>query len=403
MKSKILKMLRNADEFISGQSICDALNISRTAVWKYINQLKTEGYEIEAVSNKGYHIVQYPDIVTKEEIESQLILKESETENIIKKVVFYDEVDSTNNVAKQAAEDGEESGTLFVTEHQTAGRGRRGKTWVSPAGSEICMTLLLRPEINPAAAPMLTIITAMAVAYALNDIVKDISNNNANDMTNHVVGDISKKDVKDISNPIVEDASSNSDKNILNFIVEGTSKNGGKDILNPIVKNISKNGVPVECFIKWPNDIVMGNHKICGILTEMSAEPDWTNYVVIGIGINVNTEQFDDEVNGIATSIYRQTGVKVKRSTIIVHFIKHFSQMYTKFIETCDLSAFIEDYNTLLINCGRQVQINENNCSYTALAQGIDKFGRLIVEKEDGQKTEIMAGEVSVRGLYGYV
>lgn len=371
MKSKILKMLRNADEFISGQSICDALNISRTAVWKYINQLKTEGYEIEAVSNKGYHIVHYPDIVTKEEIESQLVLKESEAENVIKKVVFYDEVDSTNNVAKQAAEDGEESGTLFLTEHQTAGRGRRGKTWISPAGSEIFMTLLLRPKINPATAPMLTIIAAMAVAHALNDIVKDMSSNIDNNMTNKVVGDLSKNDVKDIS--------------------------------NHIAKDISNNIVPKECFIKWPNDIVMGNHKICGILTEMSAELDWTNYVVIGIGINVNTKQFDNEVNGIATSIYLQTGEKVKRSNIIVHFIKHFSEMYTKFIETCDLSAFIDDYNTLLINCGRLVQINENKNSYTALAQGIDKFGRLIVEKEDGQKTEIMAGEVSVRGLYGYV
>lgn len=371
MKSKILKMLRNADEFISGQSICDTLNISRTAVWKYINQLKTEGYEIEAVSNKGYHIVHYPDIVTKEEIESQLVLKESETENVIKKVVFYDEVDSTNNVAKQAAEDGEESGTLFVTEHQTAGRGRRGKTWISPAGSEIFMTLLLRPKINPAIAPMLTIIAAMAVAHALNDIVKDMSSNIDNDMTNKVVEDTSKNDVKDIS--------------------------------NYIAKDISNNVVSKECFIKWPNDIVMGNHKICGILTEMSAELDWTNYVVIGIGINVNTKQFDDEVNGIATSIYLQTGEKVKRSNVIVRFIKHFSEMYTKFIETCDLSAFIDDYNALLINCGRQVQINENKNSYTALAQGIDKFGRLIVEKEDGQKTEIMAGEVSVRGLYGYV
>lgn len=386
MKSKILRMLRNADEFISGQSICDTLNISRTAVWKYINQLKAEGYEIEAVSNKGYHIVHYPDIVTKEEIESQLVLEEAETENVIKKVVFYDEVDSTNNVAKQAAEDGEESGTLFVTEHQTAGRGRRGKTWVSPAGSEIFMTLLLRPKINPAAAPMLTIIAAMAVAHALNDIVKDMSSNNVNDMTNHVVGDILKKSVKDISNPIAKDISSNGDKDVLHSIVEG----------------ISKNGVP-ECFIKWPNDIVMGNHKICGILTEMSAEPDWTNYVVIGIGINVNTKQFDDEVNGIATSIYLQTGEKVKRSNIIVHFIKHFSQLYAKFIETCDLSAFIDDYNALLINCGKQVQINENNNSYTAIAQGIDMFGRLIVVKEDGQKAEIMAGEVSVRGLYGYV
>lgn len=351
MKSKILTMLRNADEFISGQSICDTLNISRTAVWKYINQLKMEGYEIEAVSNKGYHIRYYPDVVTKEEIESQLVLKEQNKEfaapNVVKKVVFYDEVDSTNNVAKQAAEDGEESGTLFVTEHQTAGRGRRGKTWVSPAGSEIFMTLLFRPKINPTVAPMLTIITAMAVAHALNDVVNDMSSN--------------------------------------------------------IAKDISKDVASKECFIKWPNDIVMGNHKICGILTEMSAEPDWTNYVVIGIGINANTKQFDDEVKDIATSIYLQTGKKVKRSNVIVCFIKHFSQMYAKFIETCDLSAFINDYNTLLINCGRQVQINEKNSSYTALAQGIDKFGRLIVVKEDGQRAEIVAGEVSVRGVYGYV
>ena len=72
-------------------------------------------------------------------------------------------------------------------------------------------------------------------------------------------------------------------------------------------------------------------------------------------------------------------------------------------LKSCDLSSFIDDYNALLINCGRQVQINENNNSYIAVAQGIDKFGRLIVEKEDGQKAEIMAGEVSVRGLYGYV
>ena len=122
MKTKILKILRNADGFVSGQAICESLGVSRTAVWKVINQLKEEGYEFDAVSNKGYRIVNYPDILTKSEIESQL-----DKNDIIKKIVFFDETDSTNNRAKKAAEEGEESGTLFITECQTGGRGRRGR------------------------------------------------------------------------------------------------------------------------------------------------------------------------------------------------------------------------------------------------------------------------------------
>ena len=118
MKTKILKILRNADGFVSGQAICESLGVSRTAVWKVINQLKEEGYEFDAVSNKGYRIVNYPDILTKSEIESQL-----DKNDIIKKIVFFDETDSTNNRAKKAAEEGEESGTLFITECQTGGRG----------------------------------------------------------------------------------------------------------------------------------------------------------------------------------------------------------------------------------------------------------------------------------------
>ena len=99
MKTKILKILRNADGFVSGQAICESLGVSRTAVWKVINQLKEEGYEFDAVSNKGYRIVNYPDILTKSEIESQL-----DKNDIIKKIVFFDETDSTNNRAKKAAE-----------------------------------------------------------------------------------------------------------------------------------------------------------------------------------------------------------------------------------------------------------------------------------------------------------
>ena len=166
IKTSILRMIRQSSGYVSGQSLCEALGVSRTAVWKYVNQLKEEGYEFDAVSNKGYRIVKYPDIITREEIESML------PEGLaVTNVVYYHETDSTNTRAKQAAEDGEKSGTLFITECQTGGRGRRGRTWESPAGSGIWMSLLLRPEIKPFDASMLTIVAAMGMKDAIEEII----------------------------------------------------------------------------------------------------------------------------------------------------------------------------------------------------------------------------------------
>ena len=331
MKTKILKILRNADGFVSGQAICESLGVSRTAVWKVINQLKEEGYEFDAVSNKGYRIVNYPDILTKSEIESQL-----DKNDIIKKIVFFDETDSTNNRAKKAAEEGEESGTLFITECQTGGRGRRGRNWVSPPGSGIWMTLLLRPQINPANASMLTIVAAMAVTMAIR-------------------------------------------------------------------RAVAETGADVECHIKWPNDVVINKKKVCGILTEMSAELDCIHYVVIGIGINVNTTEFADEIKETASSLFVETGKNIKRSRIVALFAEEFTKYYQKFLNTGDLSGLVQDYNEMLINAGRQVRICDAKEEFTGVAAGIDSHGELLVTKEDGTQAVISAGEVSVRGLYGYV
>ena len=168
MKTKILRQLRTTNEYVSGQMLCDELGVSRTAVWKAINQLKEEGYTIEAVQNKGYKITGYPDILTAEEIESQL-----NPGDTVKKVVYAPEIDSTNNEAKRNAENGAKDGTLYITESQTGGRGRRGRQWVSPSGSGIWMTLLLRPQINPANASMLTIVAAMAVTMAIRRAVAE--------------------------------------------------------------------------------------------------------------------------------------------------------------------------------------------------------------------------------------
>jgi len=137
--------------------------------------LKEEGYVIEAVQNKGYHITQYPDILTSSEIMSQLTCVDTgSTTGIIREVVYYDETDSTNNEAKRAAErDNAADGTLYITESQTGGRGRRGRNWVSPAGSGIWMSLLLRPDIAPVNASMLTIVAAMAVQEAIHKVLTE--------------------------------------------------------------------------------------------------------------------------------------------------------------------------------------------------------------------------------------
>lgn len=319
-------MLRQSDGYLSGQQLCDHFQVSRTAVWKAINQLKEEGYEIEAVRNKGYHIVDIPDRITADAIKSCL-----ETKWMAKNLEYYDEIDSTNNRAKALGEAGGADGTLFVAETQTAGKGRRGRCWQSPAGSSISMSILLRPVMNPSDAPMLTLVMAYAATKALREKTE------------------------------------------------------------------------LDIGIKWPNDLVVSGKKISGILTEMSAEIDYINHVVIGIGINVNMESFPEDIAKTATSLRIEAGKEFRRFELIAAIMEHFEKDYEAVCEAGSLEPIMEDYNRLLVNCGRRVRVLEPEHEYDALALGIDKTGELQVECEDGSRKSVFAGEVSVRGIYGYV
>ena len=162
MKSEILKLLRESEGYISGQQISERFGVSRTAVWKVIRQLQEEGYQVEAVRNRGYHIVDSPDVMTKEELDSLI-----KTQWAGRNILYYDVTDSTNLRVKQAGDEGAPHGTLAVADRQTAGRGRRGRTWISPAGSSIYMSILLRPEITPDKASMLTLVMALSVAEGI--------------------------------------------------------------------------------------------------------------------------------------------------------------------------------------------------------------------------------------------
>ena len=158
MKKKILELLQNCPDFISGQEISEKFGVSRTAVWKAIRQLEAEGYVIEAVRNKGYRLKEEPDLLTEEQLQKYL-----KTDWAGQDLVVFDETDSTNNQAKRLAEEGAEHGLLVLSDCQTSGKGRRGRSWDSKAGEGIFMTLLLKPDIQPGNASMLTLVMALAV------------------------------------------------------------------------------------------------------------------------------------------------------------------------------------------------------------------------------------------------
>ena len=162
MKTEILKLLRESGNYISGQELCSKFGVSRTAVWKVINQLKEEGYGIEAVKNKGYRLQITPDVLSFSELKSRIQNKWAG-----RNIYYYEETGSTNIDAKRLGEEGAAHGTVVVADKQNAGRGRRGRAWESPAGKDIYFTILLRPEFPPDKVSGLTLVMALSVAEAV--------------------------------------------------------------------------------------------------------------------------------------------------------------------------------------------------------------------------------------------
>lgn len=318
-------MLRDTGGYVSGQELCNKFGVSRTAIWKVINQLKEAGYEIEAAQNKGYHLIAAPDVMTEAELES---LKNTQWAGC--EIYCFDSIDSTNTKAKELAEAGHPSGTLVVADQQTLGRGRRGRSWESPAGTGIFMTLMLKPDINPNNASMLTLVAAMATARAITEVTGEAAQ------------------------------------------------------------------------IKWPNDIVMNGKKVVGILTEMSAQFDYINHIVVGIGINVHNEEFPEEIAKTASSLLLECGHRIHRASLIEAFLEEFERLYAIYLETEDMSGLQKEYDSLLVNRGRQVRVLDPKEPFEGKAMGITKKGELIVDTWESRKL-VSSGEVSVRGIYGYV
>ena len=347
MKARILALLRETKTYVSGQQLSETFGVSRTAVWKVIKQLEQEGYPIEAVPKKGYRLLEQttdvppgaesdllaPEIYTGSDIYSRL-----RTEWAGRPVHFYACTGSTNVEAKRLAEEGAPHGTLVTADMQTAGRGRRGRSWDSPSGTNIYFTILLKPEFAPDKASMLTLVIAHAIARVLRDRL----------------------------------------------------------------------GLADAVGIKWPNDIVIHGKKVCGILTEMSVEQDYIQHVVIGVGINVRRQTFPAELAERAITLDEAfteacgKEVLVNRSSLLAEIMQAFEEDYAQFTETCSLERLMPSYNALLVNRDREVCVLDPAGEYRGTAEGITPMGELIVRLPDGSRRTVYAGEVSVRGVYGY-
>lgn len=266
------------------------------------------------------------DILSKQEIVGRLSSQWAGRE-----VVFFEETGSTNVEAKMLADHGAVHGTLVVADSQREGKGRRGRIWHSQSGSAIAMSLILKPQLEPEKASMLTLIQAVATAKALEEV-------------------------------------------------------GG-----------------VKPQIKWPNDILINEKKVCGILTEMYLDKTEISSIIIGSGINVNQNAFPEEIAQIATSLKRETGQKWSRAKLIGRICEIFEEYFEKFMELKDLSGMLEEYNNYLISKGRMVHVLDPKGEFTGEALGINVCGELLVRKVTGEITNVYAGEVSVRGIYGYV
>ena len=318
MRNEILRVMRSREGYVSGQELCQKFNVSRTAIWKSIRALQEDGYEIEAVPNKGYRILGYPA--------SRL-----STERMGRKIRYFMKIDSTNQYCKRIAEEGAEEGTLVIADEQTAGKGRSGRQWVTPPGKAIAFSLLLRPALPPSRISMVTLVMGLSVCKAVRSLYD------------------------------------------------------------------------LPAGIKWPNDVVTSGKKLCGILTEMSAEMGQVHYVVIGVGINANLMDFPPEIADIATSIALETGRDINRAELCAEVCRQFEEDYRVFERDGNLRSLLLDYNALLLNRGRMVRVLDPRAAYSGMAEGISEEGELLVRRADNSLCQVYAGEVSVRGIYGYV
>jgi len=321
LRKRLLDAFTNSNEdFLSGQYLAELIGCSRTAVWKHIEELRKEGFELEAVRRKGYRIVKVPEKITANEVRLGLM-----TKRLGQNIHYEESVDSTQKIALQLSLDGVPEGTVVIAEEQTSGRGRMARTWFSPKYTGVWMSVVLRPNLLPQKAPQLTLVTAVAVVQAIEEIAS----------------------------------------------------------LKPQ--------------IKWPNDILINGKKITGILTELQAESDRINSVIIGIGMNVNQELegYPEELRTIATSLRIETGKVINRAELIKLVLAKLEYLYDLYL-TEGFYPIKQLWESYAVSIGKMITARMLQGDLYGKALGITDDGALMMEDETGKVHLVYSADIEM-------
>jgi len=310
-------LVKNATVVVPGPKIASEIGVTRFKVFGWIENLRSLGVEIRGVMGEGYQLVTIPDILVPSMVRAEL-----GDHPIGRNIVHYFRTESTNAVALRLAADGAEHGTVVVAEEQTAGRGRLGRTWFSERGTGIYISIILRPPLAPAAAPVLTLMAGLAGQRAVSSVT----------------------------------------------------------------------GLAVD--IRWPNDLLVNGKKVCGILTEMSAEVDRLHAVVLGIGINVNHSLMPTALENIATSLRMEAHRGISRVQVLVALLREIERYYQLLLKSGN-KAITERWEAASTFAhGKRVRVTTAAGEALATTTGLDPSGALKIQYDDGRQDFLVAGEV---------
>jgi BirA family biotin operon repressor/biotin-[acetyl-CoA-carboxylase] ligase len=303
---------------LSGARIAREIGVSRSTVWRWVEKLRALGVRVRGHTGSGYRIEQVPDVLVPRLLRP--LLRGTVFE---KRIYHFFKVGSTNDVALTLGQAGEPHGALIIAEEQSAGRGRAGRRWISEKSLGIHATVLLRPPIPPAQAPLITLLAGLAVREAIAE----------------------------------------------------------------------QTGLAAD--LRWPNDVLIGGRKLCGILTEMHAEPDRIHFVAVGIGVNVNQTAMPDELGTLATSLRMASGRWTSRLELLAKLLVWLERYYNRFLAEgprpiLERFAAVSSYAR-----GKRVRIVTASESFTGITAGLEPNGVLRVQREDGRIETVLAGDVT--------
>ena len=311
----------HATVVVSGTKLAEEIGISRSAVWRSVEHLRELGVAIAGHPRTGYQLEQMPDLLLAEFLAP---LVRGTVFGGAGKVHHYFRAGSTNALAMQAGASGEPEGAVFISEEQTAGRGRGGHAWESEKSVGIYCSVLLRPQLSPADALPLSLAAGLAVAQAVSETT----------------------------------------------------------------------GMKAD--LRWPNDLMLGGKKFCGILTEMNAEATRVRYVVIGIGINVNQVRFLGELAETATSLRMAGGGREwSRLELAAALLKSLDAAYRALVDGCAERVIADFEQHSSYAKGKRVRVLGDDSGagdYEGVTDGLDTRGFLRVKTLEGVRTVLSGG-----------